>query len=225
MVRFPVRSVVLTLAFLSITACLGGSAGNCSDARITTDPQVTQLDPCKAAPGEDITINGQSFFSNQGSGYVRVGGVQAAVKSWSNSQIVATVPAGTSGGVVTVTNDDRVVSNADQSIVIGARTAVLESEPNDSINGGDATDTGMDQTGNGTLANVGDKDHFWMNCIVARSYTVTVSPRVVGVVYVDGVGVNLDANGRGTFSGLGRIGGRVLVGITGGTGNYTITVR
>ena len=78
---------------------------------------------------------------------------------------------------------------------------------------------------NGTLANVGDKDHFWMNCIVARSYTVTVSPRVVGVVYVDGVGVNLDANGRGTFSGLGRIGGRVLVGITGGTGNYTITVR
>ncbi len=225
MVRFPVRPIVLTLAFLSITACLGGSAGHCNDAQITTNPDITSIDPCKAGPGEDITINGNNFFGTQGAGYVRIGGVQATVKSWSNRTIVATVPAGTAGGVVTVTNEDRVVSNADDSIVIGARTAVPESEPNDSINGGDATDTGMDQTGSGTLANVGDKDHFLMNCILPRPYTVTVSPRVVGVVYVDGVAVNLDANGVGVFSGLLRSGRRVLVGLTGGTGNYTISVR
>jgi hypothetical protein len=220
------RNVVLFVAYLSTVACFGGSGTTCTgDEPIVRDPNITVIDPCKANVGEDITITGSNFFSTQNSGYVRIGGVIATVKSWSGTKIVATVPAGTTDGVVTVTNSDSGSSNTDKTLIIGPRTAVPENEPNDSINGSNATDTGYEQTGSGALSDVGDKDHFMINCLFAHAYTLTLTPRVVGVVYVDGVAVPLDNTGKAIISGLGRPNGRILVGLTGGTGSYTISVR
>jgi hypothetical protein len=57
-------------------------------------PTVTQLSASAAAVGSDITITGNTFEATQGSGWVSFGGTAGVVKSWSDTQIVVTVPQG-----------------------------------------------------------------------------------------------------------------------------------
>ncbi len=66
---------------------------------------IAAITPPAAAPGAQVTITGCDFGDAQGSSYVSFGGVQAtAYASWSDAEIVASVPAGVAGEVlVTVT--------------------------------------------------------------------------------------------------------------------------
>jgi len=50
-----------------------------------------------------VTVNGTNFGATQGSSTITVGGVGAQVVSWSDTQIVITIPPGTNGGPVVVT--------------------------------------------------------------------------------------------------------------------------
>lgn len=55
-------------------------------------PSVANVSPTSGPVGTVITISGANFGASQGNGYVTVGPVLTAVTSWSNTQIVATVP-------------------------------------------------------------------------------------------------------------------------------------
>ncbi len=223
MQRPTLRQVIISLGICSTLACFGGS---CSDDGpvVVTDPSVSEVIPCKAAVGEDVVILGSKFFAAQGRGYVRINGMLAPVKSWEDRRIVATVPAGATTGPITVVNDDGGSSGpSSESLEVGARFTVPEIEPNDSVNGGDATPVGRNMEAAGTLANVGDKDHFRFDCIHDRFYKIKVSPPLVSVVYVNGSAVPLTL-GEGTINGT-PLADTIVVGLTGGTGNYTVSIE
>ncbi|MFY9911509.1 MAG: IPT/TIG domain-containing protein, partial [Candidatus Sulfotelmatobacter sp.] len=66
-------------------------------------PVVTSVSPTSGAPGTtQVTITGTGFGSSEGNGFVQIGTLNGVVSSWTNTQIVATVPSGSQNGVVEV---------------------------------------------------------------------------------------------------------------------------
>ena len=78
-----------------------------------TDPDafsifVTSIEPTFGIEGSEIAINGSNFGATQGTGYVTFFNnvIATNIISWSDTQIVCTVPAGTETGCLTVTTDN-----------------------------------------------------------------------------------------------------------------------
>jgi len=69
-------------------------------------PTISSINPGSASggTGTPVTITGTNFGSNAGTVQF-AGGASASIVSWSNGQIVCTVPSGASSGPVTVTAD------------------------------------------------------------------------------------------------------------------------
>jgi hypothetical protein len=57
-----------------------------------TAPAITSISPASGTAGSSVTIAGSNFGTTQGSSTVNFGVAQAAVTSWSNTSIKATVP-------------------------------------------------------------------------------------------------------------------------------------
>lgn len=55
---------------------------------------ITDVSPSSGIEGDEITITGTNFEVSQGGGYVLVGGANATVKTWSDTEIVVYAPAG-----------------------------------------------------------------------------------------------------------------------------------
>ena len=64
--------------------------------------QITSLSPASGPPGTSVTISGSGFGSSQGSGLVMIGGAAAPVTSWSDTQVVVTIPSTSLTGIVRV---------------------------------------------------------------------------------------------------------------------------
>ena len=84
--------------------------GNASPTSSTTKftlypaPSITSLSETVIAVGDSVTITGVNFGSTQGTSTVTFDGIEAAtVTSWSNTQIVVTVPTGAKSGDAVVT--------------------------------------------------------------------------------------------------------------------------
>src|SRR5947209_1305320 len=85
-------------------------------------PEVGSIGPTSAQPGVKVTIAGRNFGATQGAGSVKFGTTAAAVNSWSDTKIVATVPGVENGSYsVTVTNNGGAVSNGIQLTVLTAK--------------------------------------------------------------------------------------------------------
>ena len=81
----------------------GGAASNSVSFTVTVPvptASISSITPTSGPVGTSVTIAGASFGS---AGAVSIGGSNAAVTSWSATQIVATVPAGLTAGAKTVT--------------------------------------------------------------------------------------------------------------------------
>jgi len=72
---------------------------------------IASVDPTSGPIGQTITIGGAGFEAIQGGGGVAINGTAATIVSWSDTEIVATVAAGTTTGNVVVTNDSGEASN------------------------------------------------------------------------------------------------------------------
>jgi hypothetical protein len=66
-------------------------------------PSITSLSPTSGAAGASVTITGAGFGATQGGSTVKFNGTTAAIASWSNTTIVATVPTSATTGSVIVT--------------------------------------------------------------------------------------------------------------------------
>lgn len=170
-------------------------------------------------PGTTITVYGNKLGVVSTANFAGAG---ATPTNRTPTSFDLVVPAGAVSGSITFTDIyGRQVGNT-HPITVGPDTVVPESETNDDVNGADATPMGGRTQGSGTLSSVADRDHFLRTCFMSGArYSVTVQPRVVGVVYVNGVGVPLDAAGRGEFLATRD---PQLFGLTGGTGAYTMTI-
>ena len=81
----------------------GGFVSNSVPFTITDPPVITSLSPTTGEPTTVITIGGTNFGSTQSNSTVAVAGLNTAVSSWSDGQIIATVPSIPMNGIVTVT--------------------------------------------------------------------------------------------------------------------------
>ena len=66
-------------------------------------PSVNAVAPSSGAIGLSVNINGKDFGPSQGDSTVTFNGIEAAVTSWANTHIKATVPVGATTGPVVVT--------------------------------------------------------------------------------------------------------------------------
>jgi hypothetical protein len=66
-------------------------------------PAITSLSPTSGIVGSSVTITGTNFGASQGTSTVTFAGAAASITSWSNTLIVAVVPAGATTGNVVVT--------------------------------------------------------------------------------------------------------------------------
>jgi hypothetical protein len=66
-------------------------------------PHIVSVSPKTAPVGSQVTIAGTNFGSTQGASTVTFNGTSAIPKTWSNTSIVVTVPAGATSGNVVVT--------------------------------------------------------------------------------------------------------------------------
>jgi uncharacterized protein (DUF779 family) len=71
-----------------------------------TPPSITSVTPTSGIPGvTPITITGSGFGATPGNGYVQLGTQNGTVTSWSDTQIVATVPSLSANGVAAVSQN------------------------------------------------------------------------------------------------------------------------
>jgi RHS repeat-associated protein len=87
----------------TIQVTVGGITSNSNIYFIVPSPQVTAVSPAVGVVGTQVTISGSGFQSTQGSSSIQFNGITAAVNSWSDTQIVATVPASAKTGPAVVT--------------------------------------------------------------------------------------------------------------------------
>jgi YD repeat-containing protein len=86
-----------------VTVSNDGIVSNQMPFTITNPPVITSLSPTTGEPATVITIGGSGFGSTQSNSTVAVGGINAPVTSWSDGQIVASVPNIPMNGIVSVT--------------------------------------------------------------------------------------------------------------------------
>jgi RHS repeat-associated protein len=80
---------------------------------ITSTPVVSTVSTSSGTVGTTVTITGSNFGATQGTSTVTFNGTAAAISSWSDTQIVAIVPAGATTGSIVVDVDgiETVVGN------------------------------------------------------------------------------------------------------------------
>ena len=91
----------LTPGTYPVTVTVGGRVSNTSNFLVTVH-RLNSITPNTGNPGASVTLAGTGFGATQGTNTVRFGTTNAAVTSWSNTQIVATVPNLTGGTAVGV---------------------------------------------------------------------------------------------------------------------------
>ena len=90
---------------------------------LTPAPAISTLSPTSGAVGASVTISGSNFGAAQGTSTVRFRTTNATVTSWSNTQIVATVPNIATGAAAVTVTVSGVASNARQLHRVDGDTA------------------------------------------------------------------------------------------------------
>lgn len=215
------KSVSLIVGIMVIAACAGlGDEGE--DFFGNPEPFLGAIYPCKGVAGETIELRGSNFNApGLSTPTVRfANGTVGNVLSYSASRITVQIPAGATNGPIQVQTTYG-SSTGTQSYSSAGRVVVPEIEPNDDTSGTNATQTNGNPQASGTLSGAADKDHFVFDCLAdGYPYKLKVNPAVVGVIYVNGNPVTVGADGYARF--FGPAGDRVLIGLTGGTGAYTL---
>ena len=91
----------------SVVVISGGVSSNTNINLTVPHPQITSISPTSGIVGTQITVNGSGFQTTKGSSTVMLmnstNNFTLSVVSWSDSQIVATVPSNAATGDVSVT--------------------------------------------------------------------------------------------------------------------------
>lgn len=208
------------IALAVIFGCVGGGD---TDVFANDTPVIYAIYPCIGTAGDTVDIVGKNLRGVGGSlaPTVDLNGVAGSVTSFTNAKVSFTVPGGGTNSPVHLSN----TIGQDSSLMIfvyRARQVIHEAEPNDEINGVNATQVGKHPTADGALSSTADKDHFLFDCIeTGIAYKLKITPRVVGTIYLDGDAVAVDAGGYAHFTGR-RLNGAALIGLTGGVGSYSL---
>jgi RHS repeat-associated protein len=87
----------------NVVVTANGAAGNGVSFTVLAPPSVSTISPRAGPVGTAVTITGTSFGTTQGTSTVSFNGTSATPASWSDGQIVVSVPTGATTGSVVVT--------------------------------------------------------------------------------------------------------------------------
>lgn len=184
-------------------------------------PFLASVAPCAGAVGQQIRIKGTDFFGTAPT-KILVNGVEAEIVSLSGEEAVFIIPMGATSGRVTISHDVGSAESYDD-LLIRKGDPVPEIEPNDNIDGSNATQMNGELIATGNLSTAGlfaDKDHFKFQCLdETKRIKITVYPRLVSVIYLNGLSAPLDSNGEYTLPAGQK---DLLIGLTGAVGTYSI---
>lgn len=187
-------------AFLCMTAVFGCAGGDCtgdssSPSELHISFSLTSIEPCVISPGQVVRVYGTYTLPPQI--YTFSPSITTTGVTQQSNYADMTVPAGAVTGSLIAT---RTAPNGISSVpyTIGTLVSVPEIEPNEAIDGSNATPVGNNRTATGNLANAGDADHFRFGCVLNKPLRVTLNPPLVGNVFVNGTAVTLTA-GSGTL--------------------------
>lgn len=214
---FRFRSLLLTTAVLTIGACAGSDCED-NNIRSTTLPierGTIETSFCNVPAGGEVTLfitdrSGQPVNATA----ITVGGRDGQIVSSTGGKTVVKIPNDAPSGLSTLIATTP-VGEIRTLIGVGTTGGTTEVEPNDATDGSNATLMASCQ-GIGTLSSTTDRDHFRKIVNPKGKYRIFLEPNV-GAMFVNGVGV---ASGQL----LSTPNGVFLIGITGGTGNYTVKV-
>lgn len=82
----------LSAGLAGLYIVVNGLYGGGVEFQVGTPPSMSSISPTSAAPGTTLTLTGTNFGASQGSGQLVIGGVNAPIQSWTDTQIVATLP-------------------------------------------------------------------------------------------------------------------------------------
>ncbi|MCU1304994.1 MAG: repeat-associated core domain protein [Candidatus Sulfotelmatobacter sp.] len=186
-ISVPVPSGV-TAGNISLTVAGQASTASPSGvAMFTPTPVINAISPPTAMAGATVTISGSSFGATQGTSTISFSGVGAAVTSWSDTGIVATVPVTATNGPVVVA-----VNGVSSSGVTFTLTPAISSiAPNPGLVGSTVTITGSNfgssQGSNAVMFNGATAAVTgWGNSSITATVPSNVTPGNV-VVTVNGV--------------------------------------
>jgi hypothetical protein len=131
----------------------------------TVNSTISGVSPGRAQPGDTVTISGAGFGPSTGS--VTLGGTGLAVKSWSPTSIVATIPAGAPGGDITVTPKGNAASTRPGAV---AMVSIAGVSPGDGAPGATIGITGAgfgSQKGSVTIGGVAAPVTIWGDSTIA----------------------------------------------------------
>ncbi|HEX4605188.1 MAG TPA: IPT/TIG domain-containing protein, partial [Candidatus Angelobacter sp.] len=95
----------------SVVVTAGGVASNGVTFTVVLPPSVSTVAPLSGSAGTAVTLSGSNFGAARGTGSVTFNGAAAGITSWSDTSIVATVPALTASGNIVVTAGNGSASN------------------------------------------------------------------------------------------------------------------
>src|SRR5262249_32285314 len=85
-----------------VSVSVNGITSNQDVLFSTPNPTITGLNPSSAPVGTQVQVNGSGFGATQGSSTITFNGAQITPTSWSDTQIVVTIPANQASGSVAV---------------------------------------------------------------------------------------------------------------------------
>lgn len=86
-----------------IMAVVNGVSSNLDVLFTIPNPIVNSISPSSGPTGTQVTVNGSGFGATQGTSTQKFSGLAASITSWSDTQIVTTVPAAAITGTISVT--------------------------------------------------------------------------------------------------------------------------
>ena len=135
-------------------------------------PSITSISPTTAAPGQQVTITGTNFGST--SGYVVFGSIAYPwVSSWTNTQIVVTVPSNAQTGLVYVQNPGGGQSNS-VSLTVSANPNITSISPMTAVAGQQVTITGTNFGSTSGYVVFGSIAYPWVSSWTSTQIVVTV---------------------------------------------------
>lgn len=199
-------------ADLDIEGILNGNY----DSRITVPifvppPFISSLSPVAGTIGTSVTITGANFGGTQGSSTVTFNGLLATSSGWTNSSILASVPAGASSGLVTLTVNGTASNGQTFSVFVPGSLGGTVSRASDSTPVSGALIEAL-QSGLVKASNVsGGNGSYALTGLAPGVYDLRVSATGYGTAFRTGI---IIANGGTTTSNIslfiaGSISGKV----------------
>ena len=114
----------------NIVVTVGGIASNAVPFSVGTMPVISSVSPPAGQAGASLTIAGVNFGASQGTGAVVLNGSPLTVSSWSDAQIVVTIPASATSGNILVSVGALIAIDPTSSFImfLGPMSADQESQ-------------------------------------------------------------------------------------------------